>query len=132
MGHTNKRFTVLCRLVDSTLTVRKSRTETHVRHLLALTSQFPRVNPSAVAQGHEGADDTQLDVTQLLSKIRARYKALCATVGVKPRLHDAGSSSAVGVEEGLDVLPEAQPRKKGAIWRLDANPAPANSEDMSF
>ncbi|KAJ6618244.1 hypothetical protein B0H10DRAFT_1647805, partial [Mycena sp. CBHHK59/15] len=50
----------------------------HIKHLLDLISQFPRVNPSA-------SDSTsELDILKLSRQIQSRYRALCSTVGVKP------------------------------------------------
>ena len=56
--------------------------------MLDLVSQFPLVNPSSEAatpKGHGSPEDAELDVTELLNQIRARHKALCATLEVHPR-----------------------------------------------
>ncbi|KAI0028807.1 hypothetical protein K488DRAFT_21200, partial [Vararia minispora EC-137] len=49
----------------------------HARQLLALIASFPRTNPHA---------DDGIDLGALLRQIRSRYKALCASVGVRPSL----------------------------------------------
>ncbi|KAF8899408.1 hypothetical protein BD779DRAFT_1391770, partial [Infundibulicybe gibba] len=59
------------------------RASNHIRHLLELISQFPRVNPSA----SETASD--VDIPRLLRQIRSRYKVLCSTLGVRPSLRAA-------------------------------------------
>ncbi|KAJ6547189.1 hypothetical protein B0H19DRAFT_877814, partial [Mycena capillaripes] len=50
----------------------------HIRHLLDLIAQFPRVNPSAA----DASSD--LDILKLSRQIQSRYRALCSTLGVKP------------------------------------------------
>ena len=91
--------------------------------MLDLVAQFPRTNPSAEPVSE--AADPQLDVAVLLSKIRARYKALCATLGVRPRLHAA----AAGVQEDTGNKAPSQSKK---IWQLDERQAQPGSTDMSF
>ncbi|KAF7295153.1 DUF1715-domain-containing protein [Mycena indigotica] len=51
------------------------RTAHHIRHLLELLAQFPQVNPSAT--------DSELDILKLSRQISSRYRALCASLGVK-------------------------------------------------
>ncbi|KAH9486161.1 hypothetical protein JR316_0000225 [Psilocybe cubensis] len=55
----------------------------HIKHLLESISHFPRVNPSAIDASSE------LDVTKLLRQIRSRYKMLCTSLGVRPRLRSS-------------------------------------------
>ena len=105
--------------------VTSSRAESHIRHLLDLVAQFPRTNPSAEPASAEDTGDTQLDIMALLSKIRARYKALCATLGVRPRLRAA---AAAGVQEGTRDPAEVSAGKN--IWKL--NERQAGSMEMSF
>ncbi|KAF9048127.1 DUF1715-domain-containing protein [Hymenopellis radicata] len=57
-----------------------SRAVTHIRHLLDLIDQFPRVNPDA---------SSTLDISRLQRQIRSRYKALCSTLGVTPSMRAA-------------------------------------------
>ncbi|KAF9550592.1 DUF1715-domain-containing protein, partial [Agrocybe pediades] len=59
----------------------EDRASQHIRILLDTISQFPRVNPSA-SEG-AGAD---LDISKLFRQIRSRYKILCSSLGVRPRL----------------------------------------------
>ena len=96
--------------------------------MLNLVSQFPRVNPSALPEGRNGTEDTELDITELLSKIRARYKALCASVGVRPRLRAAGSSTAI--TEDVSDVPEIQGRRD--VWKLEDKRGHASPAEMSF
>jgi hypothetical protein len=121
--YAHRRFT--CFFANRVL--RKSRTESHIRHLLDLVAQFPRVNPSADASAPDG-DDSQVDVAALLSKIRARYKALCATLGVRPRLRAAGAGMAA--QEDTRDGPDASAGKK--VWKLDGRQPQAGSNEMSF
>ena len=64
-----------------------SRASLHIRHLLEYISQFPKVNPSV----SEGADSS-LDISKLLRQIRSRYKALCSTLSVHPRLQSSSEA----------------------------------------
>ncbi|KAI4528890.1 DUF1715-domain-containing protein, partial [Schizophyllum commune Loenen D] len=69
----------------------------HIKHLLDLISQFPRVNPST------SDSSSQVDIPKLFRQIRSRYKALCATLGVRPSLR---ATSTEGTSDGADSLPE--------------------------
>lgn len=110
-----------------------------------LVSQFPRVNPStstnSPSQGRDGTQDAdadgdvQVDISDLLNMMRARYKALCATLGVKPRLREIGSmagaaGSVATVEDVSDASgTEAQTKK---VWKLDKNREQGGLVEMSF
>jgi len=86
----------------------------HIRHLLEQIAQFPRVNPSA-------ADATaELDILKLSRQIQSRYRALCATLGVKPA-HVRASGS-----PEQDTEPANSSTGKEPVWRLE-NPAQAMS-----
>ena len=111
-----------------TLSTISSRSESHIRHLLDLVSQFPRVNPSARPQGSDGSEVAELDVAELLNKIRARYKALCAIVGVKPRLRAVESSTAI--TETVSGVTEIQGRRN--VWKLEDKQGQASPGEMSF
>lgn len=91
-----------------------SRAAHHIRHLLALIAQFPRVNPSA-----DTAAD--LDIPKLFRQIRSRYKALCSTLGVKPSLRaseaQASSSDPDDNKESLEG-----PEGRQTIWKLTDDP----------
>jgi len=103
----------------------------HIRHLLEHISQFPRVNPSV-------SDDaaSSIDLSRLVRQIRSRYKALCSTLGVHPRLH---SSSEVAADEtlgDLDMQVDKPSKVDSAIpiWKLDKTGAkiPVTNQDLSF
>ncbi|EIW87177.1 DUF1715-domain-containing protein, partial [Coniophora puteana RWD-64-598 SS2] len=64
----------------------------HTKHLLALIAQFPTVNPKTAAAATAGGDSEGLDIEKLQRQIRSRYKALCASLGVKPTLRAASST----------------------------------------
>lgn len=70
------------------------RTQNHIRHLLELIAQFPRVNPSAAAAASDGtSSEAEVDIPRLFRQIRSRYKLLCATLGVRPTMRAADGSS---------------------------------------
>lgn len=105
--------------------------------MLDAIAQFPRANPSAA----DPASD--LDIPKLLRQIRSRYKVLCASLGVRPRLRSAEApdlddksqvdnemEDAVGGTIGQRVAPgSAIP-----VWKLDNTGAkkPVTNQDLSF
>jgi len=80
--------------------------------VLALVNDFPVANDSSSLQTtpdrtiltelapHEA--EVELDIPALLAAIRSKYRAACASLGVRPRMVAAGSSG-VG-EEGTKVV----------------------------
>ncbi|TFK69912.1 DUF1715-domain-containing protein [Pluteus cervinus] len=72
----------------------------HIKHLLDLISQFPKVNPSTAPTTtvEIGGATTEVDIEKLFRQIRSRYKALCSTLGVRPSLR-AADGSAIAAEE---------------------------------
>ncbi|KAJ3545284.1 hypothetical protein NMY22_g2502 [Coprinellus aureogranulatus] len=84
----------------------------HLNGLLELISQFPQVNPS-VAQAEAGSE---VDILKLLRNIRSKYKLLCASLGVRPRVHAADGSEAT---QGNGENGQAKPKKKASIWEVN-------------
>ena len=105
--------------------VTSSQAESHIPHLLDLVAQYPCTNPSAEPASAEDTGDTQLDIMALLTKICARYKVLCATLGVRSCLHAA---AVAGVQEGTCDPAEVLAGKN--IWKL--NELQAGLMEMSF
>ena len=56
----------------------------HAKVLIDLINQFPTQNTP---------ETVEIDLTTLVSNIRARYRLLCASLGVKPRLAAASNTS---------------------------------------
>jgi hypothetical protein len=56
--------------------------------LIDLINQFPTQNTPEAGE---------IDLTTLVSNIRARYRLLCASLGVKPRLATAANTSTTSV-----------------------------------
>nr|GAT58006.1 predicted protein [Mycena chlorophos] len=81
------------------------RTANHIRHLLDLISQFPTVNPSAA--------DSELYILKLSRQIQSRYRALCASLGIKPSLVRASSGG------DADSPPESDATAQHPVWRLE-------------
>ncbi|GJJ13436.1 hypothetical protein Clacol_007690 [Clathrus columnatus] len=125
----------------------------HIRHLLQLISQFPKVNPTSVLI-RGGSDmptdssnlhrtpqpDSELDVSALLNNIRSRYKALCASLGVRARV--VGSSVAntdVKVEEDASDHPVPSrigKKPKRTVWKINigdeiGNDTHTSSDDIA-
>ncbi|KAH9940019.1 uncharacterized protein BXZ73DRAFT_88781 [Epithele typhae] len=131
------------------------RAQNHVRLLLALIAQFPRVNPStAIASAAADADAStdagpDVDIPRLFRQIRSRYKLLCATLGVRPTLRAADGSSA-SPERGDDgepphaqsepttaTSPTTRPKARKNVWAVhDARAGPsaadARADALSF
>ena len=61
----------------------------HIKHLLDSIAQFPRVNPSSSSAEDLAESSDDLDIPKRFRQIRSRYKALCATLGVRPSLRAA-------------------------------------------
>ncbi|KAH7924469.1 DUF1715-domain-containing protein [Leucogyrophana mollusca] len=97
----------------------------HIKHLLELISQFPRINPSA-AQA-ESSSNEELDISKLLRQIRSRYKALCASLGVRPTLRAAQVAEA-GDEEGSGPGPSASRQ----VWKLEEDAKRPTMQGLSF
>ncbi|KAJ4472714.1 hypothetical protein C8R41DRAFT_849541 [Lentinula lateritia] len=97
----------------------------HIKHLLELISQFPRVNPSS---SHASSD---LDIPKLFRQIRSRYKALCSSLGVRPSLRASGDAQHKErtLEDELDDAANSKPKK--SVWNLERGPG-SELEGMSF
>jgi hypothetical protein len=95
----------------------------HIKHLLDLISQFPRINPSADAVA-SGATE-EIDISKLQRQIRSRYKALCASVGVKPTLR---ATEADTTEEG--GVPDTDHQKQ--VWKLEEDAKRSTMQGLSF
>ena len=117
----------------------------HASALLSLIDRFPRKNPRP--------DDEGVDMSAQLRLIRSRYKAMCASLGVRARLQPAplsvGSETgtgpgASGGEEALTVAPggrdlddagadaEKKRQRQKIIWPLTAPPTSPSAQDLSF
>ena len=59
----------------------------HAKVLIDLINQFPTQNTP---------ETVEIDLTTLVSNIRARYRLLCASLGVKPRLAAAPTTTVNG------------------------------------
>jgi hypothetical protein len=70
------------------------------------------VNPS-VAQVEAG---TEVDILKLFRNIRSKYKLLCASLGIRPRLHAADGSEAA--QEPVDGA-QVKSKKKKSIWEVN-------------
>ncbi|KAF8902206.1 hypothetical protein CPB84DRAFT_1659155, partial [Gymnopilus junonius] len=65
-----------------------NRSSQHIRHLLDSILQIPHTNPSDTS-AHSEEDSEELDIPKLLRQIQTRYKVLCSSLGVRPRLLSA-------------------------------------------
>ena len=91
-----------------------SRAMNHVKHILDLISQFPRANPSA-------ADTpSDLDIPKLFRQIRSRYKALCASLGVRPSLRASETGDVAANRDEILSEEAVIPSKKPTVWQVSA------------
>jgi primary-amine oxidase len=99
-----------------------SRAANHVRHLLGLISQFPRVNPSA------SDISSEMDIPKLFRQIRSRYKALCSTLGVRPTLQYSETSQDQDEANESNMVDDSTRRE----IRSDRKRGPPNSQSLDF
>lgn len=112
-----------------------SRALSHLSHLTESISSFPISN--GPGKWHDlsmdikidwlsGPGGVEVDISQLLYRIRARYKATCATIGVRPRLIPSGvsndvNSSMAEVGQSMDIGEGNSARdKKPPVWSFTA------------
>ncbi|KAF9225257.1 DUF1715-domain-containing protein [Gyrodon lividus] len=95
----------------------------HIRHLLDLIRQFPIVNPSA---SQSAASAGEVDVSKLQRQIRSRYKALCASLGVRPTLRVGGTDDA-----GEEDIATPQNSKR-TVWALEGDTKRPTMQGLSF
>lgn len=91
----------------------------NIRVLLDAIAQFPRTNPSSSGGSAESDPSAELDIPRLFRQIRARYKALCATLGVRPSLRATGNDFQEDADSGesMQLDPGAKP---GEVWEVDS------------
>lgn len=96
-----------------------------------MIERFPRVNPS-------GDEHSELDIPKLFRQIRSRYKALCATLGVRPTLRAGESMSPHGDTQDHSEQPHDPGNTDIApkVWPIqDASsktPSQKQTVDLSF
>ena len=96
----------------------------NANRLLELITQFPKINPSSTDAGSE------LDIPQLLSRIRSRYKVLCASLGVRPTLRAARSDQPTDSEE---VAEDRRQELKPKIWPVLSQLDPSvTNQDLNY
>ncbi|KAG8854236.1 hypothetical protein FRB91_003849 [Serendipita sp. 411] len=123
-----------------------SRISTHLSHLLELIERFPMHNPSPKLGGDPvdpSGESIEIDITALLNRIRGRYKALCSSLGTRPRLAPAsaigrleedGTLGAGGepiVERG-DLVSQSTEANQSTVWSFTAAVKKAGAEGMTF
>ncbi|KAH7886283.1 hypothetical protein F5I97DRAFT_1249132 [Phlebopus sp. FC_14] len=101
----------------------------HLRHLLDFIHQFPTTNPSPSPFPQSQADE--IDISRLQRQIRSRYKALCASLGVRPTLRASGTTDEAGDEDtgnhGSSGSGSARP-----VWSLGEDAKRPVMQGLSF
>lgn len=101
----------------------------HIAHLLDLIRRFPTVNPSTA----QSSSEVEIDLSKLQSHIRSRYKALCASLGVRPTLRvGAGNDD---TEEGGGANGTLAPNNTSAkrdVWMLEDDVKRPSMQGLSF
>ena len=90
----------------------------NIRVLLDTIAQFPRTNPSPPEPSSESGLSAEVDIPRLFRQIRARYKVLCATLGVRPSLRATETDSQEGVNGGEPTQLDFGSKPKG-VWEVD-------------
>jgi len=90
----------------------------NIKVLLDTIARFPRTNPSPSEPSSESDPSAEVDIPRLFRQIRARYKILCATLGVRPSLRatEADSQEDVDGGEPMQLDSGSKPRK---VWEVD-------------
>lgn len=109
-----------------------SRSVGHIKHLLDFIASFPRVNPSTA--NIPLGDTHEVDIPKLFRQIRSRYKALCASLGVRASLRAAEEDALNG--PSLDGNPEVadghiQPIRT-RVWKVEGDRTKSQDEGLSF
>ncbi|EMD31190.1 hypothetical protein CERSUDRAFT_163378 [Gelatoporia subvermispora B] len=119
-------FASMWQAIHSSQSGPDDRTTHHTKQLLELIAQFPRINPSAT-------DASDLDIPKLFRQIRSRYKALCATLGVRPTLRSGVSSSPTRQTDDPAEAPEGtRPDASRKVWPVQAAENQRPREDLNF
>lgn len=109
-----------------------SRAIHNIRVLLDAIAQFPRTNPSTSGTSPELDPSAEVDIPRLFRQIRARYKALCATLDVRPSLRVTGNSSQEDADGGEST--QLNPGSKSKeVWEVDSIGKQVNGpQQLSF
>ncbi|KIP01794.1 hypothetical protein PHLGIDRAFT_80066 [Phlebiopsis gigantea 11061_1 CR5-6] len=116
-------FALMWRAVLEQHGSKDDRAASNITHLIGLIAQFPRINPSST-------DSSDLDIPKLFRQIRSRYKALCATLGVRPTLRAAGAQD--GLDDPGDSPAGASAVAGQSVWKIDKQPPARVTNDLSF
>ena len=90
----------------------------NIRVLLDAIAQFPRTNPSSPAPSSEPDPFVEVDIPRIFRQIRARYKVLCATLGVRPSLRATGTDSQEDADDG-ELVKLGSISEPKTVWELD-------------
>lgn len=110
----------------------RGRSANHVKHLLDLISSFPRLNPSTMGPQHD--DTPEVDIPKLFRQIRSRYKALCASLGVRPSLRalEEDTSNGSVADESNTVEGRSSKSSGTRIWRIEGDRTKPQDDGLSF
>lgn len=104
----------------------------NIKILLEAIAQFPRINPSPPGSPPESDPSAEVDIPKLFRQIRARYKVLCATLGVRSSLRAAGTGFQEDAddEEPMQLDSGSKPNK---VWEVDTiGKRTAGPQGLSF
>ncbi|KAG8935293.1 hypothetical protein FRC01_003044 [Tulasnella sp. 417] len=119
---------------------KRNRALRHATHLLEIISAYPKQNPSHLIQSSNSRGDSVQSESQVspldLTKIRSKYRLLCASLNISPRSSNNSSSATNAVisqvssgsnepelqmayEEDQHPRFRATGQSVNPIWRLD-------------
>ena len=109
-----------------------SRAIHNIRVLLDTIAQFPRSNPSPSGTSLGSDPSAEVDVPRLFRQIRARYKALCATLGIRPSLRAAGEDPQEDAAGGESTQSDSSYKSKN-LWEVNSiGKQAAGPQQLSF
>jgi hypothetical protein len=126
----NSYLTLNCYLNLASRPFFDSRISNNIKRLLELIQEFPKTNPSTTDKSSE------LDVEKLFSRIRSRYRVLCSSLGMAPRLRTATSDNGrkmttedEELEDGSDSSGPSRPKVWSIMSQLDSS---VTNQDLSY
>ncbi|WWC91259.1 uncharacterized protein L201_006202 [Kwoniella dendrophila CBS 6074] len=103
----------------------------HAQILLGLIDSFPTINPSQPQSSSNpptstsesvlssGLESKEIDLSNLISNIRSRYKLLCSSLNIKPRLQTAQFIEAIPGSGASNITSEVQEGIEGPVKGVD-------------
>lgn len=80
---------------------------TNVEQILTMVAAFPTINDSSLAEQQEleesSSTTSEVDIPALLSSIRSKYRATCASLGMRARMVASATGGGSGGEGKMSL-----------------------------